>query len=291
MLTQLTEPGAAIARVAGDPHRGFIFRRFAAVGEGEFKVKVLTDDPAEPHLLVAHAGNNFMFQGELHRFQPMMEDILHGRVEQEGGWPDAGMQKDWDEHNEGRRGIFLNTAPYAVWRAAMLAGFDPHPRDGMRAVAYQWYWEGPPRFSHLVKHPCRVVEQGRELFDLMRQAVEYDPEGHYIGLCLDAGPSFVCEVDGEPKCWSCTHLSGTMGMIYTPEEFRRHGYARSLAAFQLDYMLKRDGAAYCHVIDHNIASMNMVYALGARVLPESLVWRGIYWPGEAPPAEDKDGGG
>ena len=56
-------------------------------------------------------------------------------------------------------------------------------------------------------------------------------------------------------------------------------------------MLGREGAAYCHVVDHNIASMNMVYALGARVMPEALVWRGIYWPGEAPPVEEQDGEG
>lgn len=281
MLTQLSQPEQAMAKLAGDRVRGFTFRNFLNIGEDGHRPKVLADDPADPRVLVAHAGSNFMFSGELHCFGQMMADLLAGNVEQEGGWPDEQMQKDWDEHGEGGRGFFLNTAPYHVWRAGVLAGFEPNPDDSVGQVAYQWHWEGAPRLGHLIKHPCRVVH-GLELLEPMKLAVHYDPEGNYIRQCLEHGPSFVCEVDGEPKCWSCTHLSGTMGMIYTPDEHRRHGYAKSLSALQIDHMLERDGIACCHVIDHNTASMNLVAGLGAQVTPEPLVWRVLWWPGERP---------
>jgi hypothetical protein len=69
-------------------------------------------------------------------------------------------------------------------------------------------------------------------------------------------------VDGEPVCWSATHLSGTMAMIYTPEEHRRKGYAKSLAAFQIDHMLEKDGVACCHIISTNTASNELVKNFG-----------------------------
>ena len=78
-------------------------------------------------------------------------------------------------------------------------------------------------------------------------------------------------------------------MIYTPPELRRHGYARSLAAFQIDHMLGLEGFAVAHVIDDNVASMNLVASMGARHWEEPLVWRSVFWPGEAPRSEDKQG--
>ena len=287
MLRQCNDIQWALERVIGDPVRGFTAYNFARAGEGEYPVRCLVDDLENPRVSMVYVGNNFMVHGAMHLLNGAMADLLEGRVEAEDGWPDPYLQKDFDGHMEGRRGIFLNTSPYASWRAAIVAGFDPHPEDKQGQVAYQWHWDGGPRFGHLVRHACRVVH-GQELFELMKLAVHYDPEGHYIKLCLDNGPSFVCEVDGEPVCWSCTHLNGTMGMIYTPPELRRHGYARSLAAFQLDHMLGLHGLACCHVIDYNTASMNMVQALGATCTPEPLVWRMIWWPGEAPPPRSAD---
>jgi len=287
MLTQTKDIKGILDRVVTDRLRGFTVRKFARDGGEGHNLKCLIDDPADPRVVILFGGTNFMVYGDIHRLNGVMSDLLGGMVDAEDGWPDPGMENDFKEHMEGHRGIFLNTAPYAVWRAAIIAGFDPHPDDKKGQVAYQWYWEGEPRYSHLIEHSCRAVE-GQELFELMKLAVHYDPDGHYIKMCLNNGPSFVCEVDGEPVCWSCTHLNGTMGMIYTPDELRRKGYARSLAAFQLDYMLKRDGLACCHVIDYNTASMNMVQSLGAICIPEPLVWRTVWWPGEAPPPQPKD---
>ena len=162
MLTQLSNPEQAVAKLAGDRVRGFSFRTFLRIGEDGHKPKVLADDPADPHVLAAHTNNNFMFIGELHRFAPMMADLLAGRVEQEGGWPDDLMMADWKASDRGGRGFFLNTAPYQVWRAGVLAGFEPSPDDSAGQVAYQWHWEGAPRFSHLVKHscPCTTIPRG-----------------------------------------------------------------------------------------------------------------------------------
>ena len=155
------------------------------------------------------------------------------------------------------------------------AGFEVDLEDS--TVANIWYLTGEPRYSHLVKHECRLG-QGTELLELVKQGISYDPEGEYVRLCLEHGPSFVCEDRGEPVCWSATHLSGTMAMIYTPEEHRRKGYARSLAAMQIDYMLEHFGIACCHIIDTNTASQKLVRQFGLKMLDFELVWRMAYWP-------------
>jgi hypothetical protein len=89
---------------------------------------------------------------------------------------------------------------------------------------------------------------------MLREGIHYDETGEYTRECLEKGPSFACEVDGEVVSCSCTHLSGSMGMIYTPQQHRRKGYGNSLAAFQVDYMLAHIGPAFCHVNIHNEAS-------------------------------------
>jgi len=287
MLTEVHDFAPVLGRLAGDRVKGFCLRNFCAQGEGDGPVRLLVDEPSDPRAAAAHIGTNFMIAGALDRLPALMADLLEGNVTQDGGWPDAKMDEDWEHWLRDGRGIFLNTAPYSAWRAGVVAGFEPDDEDSKGQVAYQWHWLGEPRLGALVRHDCRVVH-GDELFELMRQAVHYDPEGHYIRRCLEHGPSFVLEDGGEPKCWSCTHMNGTMGMIYTPEEHRRSGYAQSLAAFQIDHMLGRDGIAVCHVIDYNVASMRLCAKLGAQYTPEPLVWRVLWWPGQRPPPKDEN---
>jgi hypothetical protein len=288
MLYELNNRLELIQRFAGDPARGFCFRNYVQRGEGAESPMLLVNDPANPQVLFAVDGGMVMVKGAYPALQAAWADLLAGRIESAKPWPSEELQQEWAK--EGRRGLFLGSCSYHAWRTAILAGFDPHPHDAKGQVAYQWYVEGPPRFDGLVQHSCRLGE-GEELVDLLKLGVPYDPEGEYIRQCVKHGPSFVCEADGQPVCWSCTHLNRTMGMIYTPEEHRRQGYARSLAAFQIDHMLKLDGIACCHVIDFNIASMSMVAGLGFSRLEEPVVWRVVFWPGEAPPVEDHPGDG
>ena len=285
MLQEAHDRNRIIGQLAGDPVRGFCLRNTLRLHTEEYPVRVLVDNQQQPEVLVLAAGAMLMVAGRYCGMQAAMEDLLHGRVEMEGGWPGKAVEKEWER--EGRRYLFLNTAPYQAWRAAVLAGFDPHHHDAAGQVAYMWYIQGEPQFDELIKHSCRLGD-GEELVELLKLGVPYDKEGWYIRQCVKNGPSFVCEVDGEPVCWSCTHLNRTMGMIYTPDEHRRKGFARSLAAYQIDQMLAQDGMAACHVIDYNVASMRLVAQLGFKRFEEPLVWRSVYWPGEAPPPEETE---
>ena len=192
----------------------------------------------------------------------------------EGGFPDSRLSEMWLER--GRRWLWLRTLGREGYNAATNAGFHIPAQEYTRRGMWLYWLEGGPRFNQLVNHSCRVLH-GLELFELMRLGIEYDEQGTYTRLCLENGPSFICEVDGEPVCWSCTHLNQQPGMIYTPPQHRRKGYARSLAAFQIDYMLARDGCTHVWVLEHNTASKSMMEMLGFEKYPVPALTYNIHW--------------
>jgi hypothetical protein len=258
-----------------EPALPLVFRAHRGWPDNEHKVmNLLVDDLERPQVVVLHHGAYCFLLGTQAALPAALADLYHGRIEQSSGWPDATTREHWDEAGHRFLGIQLpGLAPYV---AARNLGFHIPQVYHEGTGAYFYYTFGEPRFASEIKHPCRVVE-GLELFSLMRTGVSYDPAGVYIKRCLEQGPSFVCEVDGEPVAWSCTHLNRCLGMIFTPPPHRRHGYARSLAALQLDTMLKLDGRAYCHVLAWNLASQGMMNSLGVSRIAEPLVWRTLTW--------------
>ena len=283
MLTQIDNPIEILESFEPEKAAVFTLRLFLTRRDGDYPQAIsLVDDVTCPSVLIAHRGGHFMMAGRIDSlWNAPMDDLFHGRVEQTPAWPDEPLVKDWEEgktRGQENRGIFLDQAPLSAWNAAITSGFLPDPKDNHASTANVFYIEGEPRFIHRIdpSHKCRLGV-GDELVEYLLRGIGYDPEGEYVRRCVENGPSFVCEVEGEKVCWSCTHLNNAMGMIYTPEEHRKKGYGRSLAAFQTDHMLKRDGFALCHVIDTNIASRTMLKGFGFAMVDTPLVWRAVIW--------------
>jgi len=239
---------------------------------------MLVDDPAAPHVLLMLEGGRFRLMGKEEHWPVVVADLFARNFEPPDVWPDEKAREIWQE--QGRECLVLGGVGHKPIQLALQAGFEDDPEERDRAGAYFYWLTGAPRFAQMVKHPCRVVNAGLELYELMRQAIDYDEEGEYTRKCLEQGPSFVCEVEGEPVCWSCTHLGGTMGMIFTPEKHRRRGFAKSLAAFQINYMLETTGHATCHVMEWNEASQRMVALFGMNRFNEPMIRRTLFWPEE-----------
>jgi GNAT superfamily N-acetyltransferase len=277
MLVQVREPAKWIDDLSESPAHAYVFRNNCEFRHDNTETSIVLGNRAEnPDLLISHYKGGMMVCGRPETFDAAAEDLLHHRVEQDPPWSIEDM-RDSTLEEPGRPGMFCNSTPLKFWEALARAGFEVKADD--EVVAYTWFTTGEPRFAELVSHPCRLG-QGTELHQYVRQGISYDPEGVYTKMCLEHGPSFVCEVDGEPVCWSATHLNGTMAMIYTPDEHRRKGYARSLAAFQIDYMLRRDGLACCHIISTNTPSNEMIKTFGFKRAGSALVWRMVHWPDE-----------
>ncbi len=294
MLHQTHNIDIVLMTFAADPAAGYTLRNFCRLrnAEGEAPI-LLVDDPETPSILAAHSDSAFMLRALSPDGYPrLLGHLLRGEVLQDAGWPDPALAAAW-AHREGRGPyLFLDSCPVEAFRAGIDAGFIPALPDGATEPdftgAHILYWLGRPQLVRHVRHSCRLG-RGLELFELLRSGVGYDPEGGYVRECLARGPSFVCEVDGQPVSWSCTHLNGSMGMIYTPEQHRRKGYGTSLSAFQIDHMLARDelsrsgiasgGIAQCHVVETNTASLGMLAGLGARISDDhKVLWRVLRWP-------------
>ena len=251
--------------------------------------RVFTNDGSVKRVVAVQTGADFFIYARSDSaYLRTMSDIYTQNAEPDVKFPDRGMRKYWDKWAKGVPYIFV-FAPYGAWKRGLEAGFKArwHRRHSAekrrlkmrRGDARTWYVTGKPRFGRLVKHKCRAIEGSDELLPLIIRGVEYGrPAKEYLRECLLLGPSFICEVKGEPVCWAGTHMNGTMGMIYTPPRHRRKGYALSLAAFQLDYMLRRDGTAVAHVLFGNKASENLLLAFGAQRSPGTMTWRTLVWP-------------
>ncbi len=187
----------------------------------------------------------------------------------------------WDSRPEGEKTpyVFLNHSPSALARAALDLGFV-HTGEvaDVEPAANLWFIEGNRDFSALVKYECRLFEGG-ELYEVIKAGWPHGSEdGRYIKWCLDAGPSFACYDGGKIVCASSTHLSGTMGMIYTPDEYRGKGYASSLAAFQTTEMLRRNKIAIAHIWHSNEPSRSLVKKLGFSMYSGWFGWWRMSFP-------------
>jgi len=271
-------------RIKGDRR----VRRLLAKDYVPVRPRVLVNTSGARYLIVQAGADHTVYAPSRAGYRQAMVD-LYGPCAAAGvEMPDAGMRKYWEKWGKGRPYIFLHGA-FTAWQEAVEAGFRPwwprrwdaekRERKSRTGDARTWYIAGRPRFARLVRYKCRVLEGSDELLQLIVRGVDYGEDArNYLRACLLLGPSFVCEVKGEPVCWSATHLGGTMGMIYTPPEHRRKGYAQSLAAFQIDYMLKRHGIAVAHVLVGNRSSEKMMESLGAQRSPGAFVWRSLWWP-------------
>jgi hypothetical protein len=275
-MLHLVEDAAAALAALGEPGPAdFTFRNFSR------RPKTHLFMHPDTNALVALSGADLMLlAGSEEVRRQAMADVFTASFAPSSTWPDEHALKDWQR--EGEPFIFCNSSPIAVWEAGLQAGFvDPDGKERDHFANLYWF-PGKPRFSHLIEHSCRLG-RGMELYDRLRSGVGYDEEGYYTRMVLAENPSFVCEVHGQPVCWSTIHLNGTMGMIFTPEEHRRHGYARSLACFQIDHELRRRRFACCHVNNENVASSSMLLELGATKDDTPLGWRPLHWPDGACP--------
>jgi hypothetical protein len=282
-MLYLKEPDRALMHRLARWHPAYenLLPMLLAWDEPEIPRNWFCDDPTAPELVMVAVRNRLILLSGGGDARQALADLLAGNLEPADSWPDEAAFKQWHEDGSPRRRIGLTAHGLHAYDAALSLGFADVSEEQDSFGAYFLEISGKPRYASLVKHPCRVVDRGLELLELMKQATDYDESGEYTTLCLKHGPSFVCEVDGEPVCWSCTHINGTMGMIYTPKKLRRRGYALSLAAFQIDYMLRHHGLAACFVLAHNEPSLKMMASLGARRMKPPMYWRTLEWPATA----------
>jgi hypothetical protein len=241
-------------------------------------VRWFTDNPDRPQAVLRMDGAECMLLGPGAAATQAIADLLAGRIRTETPWPDSHTESDW-QHLGGRI-MQLNRVSPRTLAICRQAGFRAQPGTSQPHYrAHAWYITGRPRFAERIRHACRVVN-GTELLPLLCEGITEQRELEYIRACLQSGPSFVCELEGQPVSWSMTNLGGAMARIFTPEEQRGKGYASSLAALQVDTMLESQGLAAASVRIDNVGSYRIFEGLGARHIRGPLTWSNLLWPKE-----------
>lgn len=273
MLYQVL-PGAVLDRhlAAFNPEYPLLMRCWLAWDDIDLPRIRLVDDLESPRVFVGGVADWLNIIGEEDIYESALQDLFDVKIKPFRVWPNDDTRDRWVERNDNQPYLRLEGHGERIHEVAHRLGLVQTVNKVEEDGAFFYYFTGEPRLADEIKHPCRVVK-GLELWDLMRQGIDYDKSGEYTRQCLEAGPSFVCEIDGEPVCWSCTHAGRAVGMIYTPEEHRRNGYARSLAALQIDHMLKVDGIAWAAILGTNTASQRLVESLGAKRMEGQMYWR------------------
>lgn len=68
--------------------------------------------------------------------------------------------------------------------------------------------------------------------------------------------------NGNLVSWCLTQFDGSIGMVFTLPEFRRHGLAALLNVRLTSELIKLQGRAFCYVIRDNQTSLKMFSKLG-----------------------------
>lgn len=278
MLYELQNPGEAIRRWAGRS----VARRVPACwlvqgGPPGFPpVRWFTDNEAAPQAVLRLEGYECMVHGQSVAVASALANLRDLRLQGFSPWPDSAAEADWERC--GRRVLNLGRVPPSTRKIAHRLGFRDIDAEQPNYVAHAWYLTGKPRFAERVRHPWRIVE-GDELLPLFLRGGVDEREEAYLSFALNAGPSFVCEVEGQAVSWSLTHHGGAVGRIYTPKDQRGRGYASSLTALQADTLLARQGLVAGSVSVKNPASYRIFMGLGAKHIRGPMTWSEMAWPG------------
>jgi hypothetical protein len=285
------EQDAVLARWHSGPARRTLLRNFLQrYEEGTPRPRLHVDDLQHPRLLVGTHGARLTVQGPRPLVRHFLRQLAAGPRGAVPGWPDKYTREVWAKGEWGGPYVRLVQVYWSYLDEAERAGLVRQAEGDGHAPHFLYWITGRPRFAALVRHACRLGA-GQELHARLVSGIPYDETGEYTRECLEHGPSFVCEIAPAPRrargtagttpapavpvCWSCTHLGGSMGMIYTPEQHRGHGYATSLGAFQVDHMLASSGLAWAQVRWNNLPSQRIMEKFGARRTREALT-RGIF---------------
>ena len=83
---------------------------------------------------------------------------------------------------------------------------------------------------------------------------------------------FTAHADGKFCGYIGEHREGSMGMLHVFPQFRERGYATDIESFLINKKLLDGSIPYCHIIDDNVASLNLQRKLGLDIAPEKIYW-------------------
>ena len=110
---------------------------------------------------------------------------------------------------------------------------------------------------------------------------------HYYTYKSEVSLKYICEniltmdsscirVNGELAAWCMVHAEdGSMGPLYTKEEFRRLGLAKIITSRMINKLLAKEIIPYVQIVSSNAASLNLIKGFEAMRYSHDCSWFGI----------------
>ncbi|MCL2853157.1 MAG: hypothetical protein FWE20_09020 [Defluviitaleaceae bacterium] len=140
--------------------------------------------------------------------------------------------------------------------------------------AYVFTGKSEPFENSEYKHEALTADDIEEVYYYytFKEEVPIDPIRENI-LTKD---SSCIRVNGELAAWCMVHAEdGSMGPIYTKEEYRRLGLAKIITSRLIGKLLAKNIVPYVQIISDNAASLSMIKDFEMMEYSHDCVWFGI----------------
>ena len=117
-------------------------------------------------------------------------------------------------------------------------------------------------FTPRISHPVRSLTDDDA--SLVAQAWDYSDDVGYCRARIAAAPAVGAEIAGELAAFIITHADGSMGILHTRTELRRHGLGRAVTSALARELLDQGRRVYCFIVNGNEPSMRLFESLGFR---------------------------
>ncbi|EOC99413.1 GNAT family N-acetyltransferase [Caldisalinibacter kiritimatiensis] len=202
---------------------------------------------------------------------------------------------------ENPKGIILQSdywntiySPYDEVAENMIKEMKYDENKGFSGVLKKYYdiikkykdieWEEPCYLYYMdkdaldytkVKHKVEALRL--EHAEIVNEFYTYKSEHslEYIKGCIKKRPSSaVFDKDGNPISWAVIREDGSMGIMYTREEYRGKGLAASVSIDLAKKVIDNNWTPYVHIVTSNTPSIALAESIGFKRYGE-VMWFGI----------------
>jgi len=97
----------------------------------------------------------------------------------------------------------------------------------------------------------------------------------WIAEDIASNDTAALRVDGVLACWCMVHDDGSLGPLYTKEEFRRQGFAEIVASDLIEKQLARGLTPFVHIYENNANSLGLAAKVRGFEFTHECVWLGM----------------
>lgn len=155
--------------------------------------------------------------------------------------------------------------------------------DGLKGYEIDWqercvlYYLPKEKYNHYLNMSIKLEEITPSNIDIVNEHYTYKDETSksYLLNCISKGPSTLLKnKEGEAVSWALLREDGSLGVMYTLEDYRKKGLALNVSKDLIKKVITKGYIPYVHIVVENTPSRNLAKELGMELFGE-VVWFGM----------------